>query len=582
MSTPQVAPPSRRPSVDWRIYIPKSFTVLIQEGYRFADFRADAIAGLTVAIVALPLAMAIAIASGTTPDKGLITAVIAGFLISALGGSRFQIGGPTGAFIVVVYGVIAKFGFDGLVLATLMAGAMLIIAGLLRFGDWIRYIPEPVVTGFTAGIAVIIFTSQIKDLFGLTTGEVPAEFISKIETFWAARDTMAWPAIAVAGAALLAIILLRRFAPKVPGFLVAVVGGALIVSLLQLPVETIGSKFGGIPATLPMPSLPPFGIGRLQELLPSAFTIAFLAGVESLLSAMVADGMTGRRHRSNCELVAQGVANIASGLFGGLCATGAIARTATNIRSGGRTPVAGMLHAVFLLACMLSLGPLMSFVPLATLAAVLAVVAWNMSEKERFRHLLGGPIGDRVVLLATFGLTVLVDLTVAIEVGIVLSALIFMHRMAETAAFEKGVALDEKDHDDLSEPSRAPYTTRRELPKGVEVFVLHGPLFFGAASRLNDALEAAFPAPKAFILRLADVPMIDASGVGAISRFVKRCENQGVAVVFSELQPRSQDVLARMGIFKFGHVSVVPTYARALACAEEKVSAVNPQAMAGG
>ena len=575
MSLQQPAAPVSRTWFDWRLYVPKSFTVIFNEGYRLADFRADAVAGLTVAIVALPLAMAIAIASGTTPDKGLITAVIAGFLISALGGSRFQIGGPTGAFIVVVYGVIAKFGFDGLIVATLMAGTMLIVAGVLRFGDWIKYIPEPVVTGFTAGIAVIIFASQVKDLLGLTTGDVPAEFIPKIETFWAARDTVALPAIGVAGAAIVAIILLRKFAPKVPGFLVAVAGGALIVWLLKLPVETIGSKFGGVPTTLPSPGFPSFTLERLEQLLPSAFTIAFLAGVESLLSAMVADGMTGRRHRSNCELVAQGVANIASGLFGGLCATGAIARTATNIRSGGRTPVAGMLHAVFLLACVLSLGPLMSFVPLAALAAVLTIVAWNMSEKERFRYLLGGPIGDRIVLLATFGLTVLVDLTVAIEVGIVLSALIFMHRMAEAAAFDKGVALDDVDHDDLDEAGRAPYRARRELPKGVEVFALHGPLFFGAASRLNDALEAAFPAPKAIILRFADVPMIDTSGVGALVRFLKRCESHGVAAILSELQPRSREVLAKMGVLNFVHVSVAPTYARALELADEKVQAAN-------
>jgi SulP family sulfate permease len=579
MSRQQPAVTIPRTRFDWLLYVPKSFTVIFNEGYRVADFRADAIAGLTVAIVALPLAMAIAIASGTTPDKGLITAVVAGFLISALGGSRFQIGGPTGAFIVVVYGVIAKFGFDGLIVATLMAGMMLVIAGVLRFGDWIKYIPEPVVTGFTAGIAVIIFTSQIKDLLGLTTGEVPAEFIPKMETFWAVRDTIAFPAVGVAGAALTAILLLRRFAPKVPGFLLAVAGGALIVWLLRLPVETIGSKFGGVPATFPAPSFSAFTFERLQQLLPSAFTIAFLAGVESLLSAMVADGMTGRRHRSNCELVAQGVANIASALFGGLCATGAIARTATNIRSGGRTPVAGMLHAVFLLACMLSLGPLMSFVPLAALGAVLAVVAWNMSERERFRHLLGGPIGDRIVLLATFGLTVLVDLTIAIEVGIVLSALIFMHRMAEAAAFEKGVVLDDFDQDDLSEANRMPYAARRELPKGVEVFVLHGPLFFGAASRLNDALEAAFPAPQAIILRFADVPMIDASGVGTLVRFLKRCESHGVAVVMSELQPRAQEVLAGMGGLNFVHVSEAPTYARALELADQKVRAASSPAV---
>jgi SulP family sulfate permease len=550
---------------EWRLYVPKSVTVLLQEGYQLSDLRSDAVAGLTVAIVALPLAMAIAIASGATPDKGLITAVIAGFLISALGGSRFQIGGPTGAFIVVVYGVIAKFGYDGLIIATLMAGAMLIVAGLLRFGDWIKYIPEPVVTGFTAGIAIIIFTSQIKDLLGLTTtGAVPAEFIAKIETFWSARETTSLAAIGVSVAALAVIFLLRAFAPRIPAFLVAVAGGAAVVTFMHLNVDTIGSRFGGIPSTLPSPVVPAFTLAHLGELLPSAFTIAFLAGIESLLSAMVADGMTGRRHRSNCELVAQGVANIASAIFGGLCATGAIARTATNIRSGGHTPVAGMLHAVILLIIMLGLGPLMSFVPLATLAAVLVVVAWNMSEHERFLQQLGGPIGDRVVLLATFGLTVLVDLTMAIGVGIVLAAVIFMHRMAETTAFEKGVALQEGDKDDLREPDRGPYRGRRELPKGVEVFELHGPLFFGAASRLTDAFEAAFPAPRAFIVRFADVPLIDVSGVGALNRFLKQCEAQGVAVFFSELKPGARDVLRQMGALKHKGVEAVATYAEAL------------------
>ncbi len=574
--------PSRpgRLKFEWHLYVPKTVTVFLQEGYRLSDLRSDAVAGLTVAIVALPLAMAIAIASGTTPDKGLITAVIAGFLISALGGSRFQIGGPTGAFIVVVYGVITKFGYDGLIIATLMAGVMLIVAGLLRFGDWIKYIPEPVVTGFTAGIAVIIFTSQIKDLFGLTTGAVPAEFIAKIETFWSARDTISLAAIGVSVAALAVILLLRNFAPKIPAFLVAVAGGAAVVTLMHLNVDTIGSRFGGIPSTLPSPAVPAFTLARLGELLPSAFTIAFLAGIESLLSAMVADGMTGRRHRSNCELVAQGVANIASAIFGGLCATGAIARTATNIRSGGRTPVAGMLHAVILLVIMLGLGPLMSFVPLATLAAVLVVVAWNMSERERFLQQLGGPIGDRVVLLVTFGLTVLVDLTVAIGVGIVLAAVIFMHRMAETTAFEKGVALQEGDKDDLRETDRGPYRGRRELPKGVEVFELHGPLFFGAASRLTDAFGAAFPAPKAFIVRFADVPLIDVSGVGALSRFLKRCEAQGVAVFFSELKPGARDILRRMGALKYKGVEAVATYAEALERAGAAAGAPVPTAAA--
>ena len=523
MSLQQPAAPVSRTWFDWRLYVPKSFTVIFNEGYRLTDFRADAIAGLTVAIVALPLAMAIAIASGTTPDKGLITAVIAGFLISALGGSRFQIGGPTGAFIVVVYSVIHRFGFDGLILATMMAGVMLMIAGLLRFGDWIKYIPEPVVTGFTSGIAVIIFTSQIGDLLGLKTGAVPADFIAKIETIWAARETLALPAVGVAAGAILTILLLRKYVPKAPGFLIAVAGAAGLIVLLHLPVETIGTRFGGVPSTLPSPVLPTVTWERIQQLFQPAFTIAFLAGIESLLSAMVADGMTGRRHRSNCELVAQGVANIGSALFGGLSATGAIARTATNIRAGGRTPVAGMLHAVFVLAFMLVLGPLLSFIPLASLAAVLVIVAWNMSEHERFWYLLSGPIGDRLVLLATFGLTVLVDLTVAIEVGIVLAAVIFMHRMAEAAAFDRGVSFLELDRDDLGGQNRRPYDARRDLPKRVEVFELHGPLFFGAASRLNDAFEAAFPSPKVFILRFEDVPLVDVSGVAALNRFLKRC-----------------------------------------------------------
>jgi SulP family sulfate permease len=564
MALNQGASPPRAPKFDWRIYIPKSITVIAQEGYRFADFRADVLAGLTVAIVALPLAMAIAIASGVTPDKGLITAVVAGFLISALGGSRFQIGGPTGAFIVVVYGVIHTYGYDGLVIATIMAGAMLLLAGLLRFGDWIKYIPEPVVTGFTAGIAVIIFTSQIRDLLGLDIEAAPAEFIAKLEVFWAARATISWSAVALAGAALAAILGLRKFAPKLPGFLIAVVGGAAAVAVLGVDVETIGTRFGGVPSGLPAPHLPEISWPRIRELFQPAFTIAFLAGVESLLSATVADGMTGRRHRSNCELVAQGAANIASGLFGGISATGAIARTATNIRAGAKTPIAGMMHALFVLASMLALGPLMSFVPLAALAAVLVVVAWNMSEQERFRHILSGPVGDRIVLLATFLLTVLVDLTVAIEVGIVLAAIIFMHRMAEATAVEKGVSFVEHDQDDFSAPGRQAYAARRELPKGAEAFALRGPLFFGAASRLNDAFEAAFPSPKVFILRFAEVPIVDASGVGALTRFLKRCETHGTRVLMSELNPGAKAVLERMGVLGFANVEVFPRYAEAV------------------
>jgi SulP family sulfate permease len=536
-------PASTVPSF-WQLFKPKIFTVLA-EGYGLAQLRSDAVAGLTVAVVALPLAMALAIASGATPDKGLVTAVVAGFLISALGGSRFQIGGPTGAFVVVVFNVIAQHGYDGLLLATLMAGAMLVAAGLLRFGTWIKYIPEPVVTGFTAGIAVIIFTSQLKDLFGLAPDSLPADFLPKLQALWTARATFDAATFAVAGTALAAILLLRRFAPRFPAFLVAVVGASLAVWALGLPVETIGSRFGAIPSSLPLPQLPSFSLDQAVEVLPAAFTIAFLAGIESLLSAMVADGMTGARHRSNCELVAQGVANTASACFGGLPATGAIARTATNIRSGARSPLAGMLHAAFLLAFMLLAAPLAAYVPLASLAAVLVIVAWNMSEIDKFRHLLSAPPGDAVVLLVTFGLTVMVDLTVAIEVGVVMAAILFMHRMSQVVQVEKGVGFLQGDIDDAQLPA-LDYAFQ-QLPAGVEMFSLRGPLFFGAARSLRDALDAMPVPPRVFILRMRNVPMIDSSGVAALSDFIRRCRAKGVAVVVSGIRPQPKDVLARMG-----------------------------------
>ncbi len=543
-------PPTASPAAPaWHLFVPKLYTVL-REGYRARDFRDDAVAGLTVAIVALPLAMALAIASGTTPDKGLITAIVAGFLISALGGSRFQIGGPTGAFVVVVFNVIHAHGYDGLVLATLMAGAMLLVAGIARFGDWIKYIPDPVVTGFTSGIAVIIFSSQIGDLFGLSMANLPAEFVAKWEAFWDARASVNLWAAGVAFGALGVIIALRRLAPKWPGFLIAVIAASLLVYLLNFPVDTIGSRFGGIPSSLPMPHWPEITFARLQELLPSAFTIAFLAGVESLLSAMVADGMTGRRHRSNCELVAQGGANIASALFGGMPATGAIARTATNIRSGARSPLAGIIHALFLLLFVLLLSPLAAFIPMASLAAILVVVAWNMSEVDKFRALMRAPRGDQFVLLLTFGLTVMVDLTVAIEVGVVLAAVLFMHRMSQVDALQHGIKLLEGDMDDLTRLPNGGYTQRDTLPEGVEVYRLRGPLFFGNAARLGDILDAIFgPWPRIIILRMRDVPMIDASGVGALGEFLRRCEAHGTGVIVTGILPQPRQVLERMGLY---------------------------------
>lgn len=542
-------------SSDWHLFVPKLY-IALREGYDASKLTKDVIAGLTVAIVALPLAMALAIASGTTPEKGLITAVIAGFLISALSGSRFQIGGPTGAFVVVVYNVIDKFGYDGLLIATLMAGVLLIIAGLARLGTWIKYIPEPVVTGFTSGIAVIIFSSQIKDFFGLSMDKVPAGFIEQWSAFFAHRSTINIEVLAVAAGALALIIILHRLAPKQPGFLYAVIGGTLVVWAFHLNVPTIGSRFGSVSAALPSPSLPALSFAQLKLLLPSAFTIAFLAGVESLLCAMVADGMTGRRHRSNCELVAQGVANLASSLFAGLPATGAIARTATNIRAGAITPIAGMLHAAFLLLFMLLLSKLILFIPLATLAAVLFIVAWNMSERQRFIHLLRAPLGDRAVLLITFALTVLVDLTVAIEVGVVLAAMLFMHRMAEAVAIQTHQTLITDDIDDFTrERNNMDARTTTTLPKDVQIIELHGPFFFGVASRLSEVLDRISKPPRAFVLRLHDVPLIDATGISAIKELVKRCAKHKSLLVLCGMQPPVKNSFEQMGLMN--HTGIV-------------------------
>ncbi|MDZ3823925.1 MAG: SulP family inorganic anion transporter [Pseudoxanthomonas sp.] len=527
------------------MYLPKLVTVL-REGYGARQFRADLVAGLTVAIVALPLAMALAIASGTSPEKGLHTAIIAGFLVSALGGSRVQIGGPTAAFIPVVFNVIERFGYGGLVLCTLLAGLILVAAGLLRVGALMRYMPQPVVTGFTAGIAVTIFLSQVKDALGLPIERLPGEFLERLQAYGRHLGEFDATTVAMTAGCLALIVGLRRWRPAWPGFLLAVVAGSVVVALAALPVATIGSVHGAIPSALPSFSIPEIPFARTAELLPSALTIAFLAGVESLLSAVVADGMTGGRHRSNCELVAQGVANVGSALFGALPATGAIARTATNVRAGGRTPVAGMLHAGFLLLFMLVLAPLMAWVPLPALAAVLLVVAWNMSEVERFRHLMKAPVGDRVVLLVTFGLTVAFDLTVAIQVGVVLAAFQFMHRMGEVVAMETDVELIDEDRDDAA--GGAQPDQRDLLPAGVAAFRISGPLFFAVANRLDTVLDQYPDRPAVFILRLRLVPLIDASGAQALADFLDRCRRMGTAVILSGLQAQPASVLIAMGL----------------------------------
>ena len=512
-------------------FTPKLFTAF-REGYGGAELRADAIAGLTVAIVALPLAMALGIASGASPRDGLVTAIIGGFLISALGGSRVQIGGPTGAFVVIVAGVIAAHGFDGLILATLMAGVILIVAGYVGVGRLMRYVPMPVVTGFTAGIAVIIASSQVGDLLGLRAGTVPAEFIDKWGAYGRALSTINWAALGLGSATLALILVLRRFAPRVPSFLIAIGGATAAAALLNLPVDTVGDRFPSMPTGLPVPHAPKLSLPMLREVMPSAFVIAFLAGIEALLSATVADGMTGRRHRSGQELVANGVANIGSALFAGLPATGAIARTATNIRAGARSPMAGIFHALFLLVFILVAGRWLAFVPMTALAAVLLMVAWGMSEYDRFVALVRTDAGERGVLILTFLLTVFVDLTVAIGVGVTLAALLFMMRMSETAGL---VALDPAEEPEL----------RDKLPDGVEVLRFTGPIFFGVASEMLEALRRSGARPRAIVLRMEEVPYVDATGANALATFTRQANHAGTEVWLSGLQQQPREFLAR-------------------------------------
>ena len=523
-------------------FTPK-FVTTVREGYNFRLFKSDSVAGLTVAIVALPLSMALAIASGASPDKGLITAVFAGFLISFLGGSRVQVGGPTGAFVVVVFNVIAEHGYDGLLIATFMAGLILIAAGAFKIGRLIKFIPHPVVTGFTAGIAVIIASSQVNDFLGLSLDNIPAAFVPKWQAYIGAISSVHIATLLVGLGALLTIVMLKRFAPKLPGFLIATILASVAVPMLHLPVETIGTRFPDMLTTIPAPSLPDLSWSRAAELVPSAFTIAFLAGIEALLSAVVADGMTGTRHRSNQELIAQGIANIGSVLFGGLPATGAIARTATNIKAGAKTPVAGMMHALFVLLFILVGGGLMAYVPMAALAAILFIVAWGMCEIDRFIALLRMPNSDRAVLLLTFGLTIFVDLTVAIGVGVTLAALLFMARMSETVQLDSEVPPtgDPDIHaDDLDQ--------RDDLPKGVEVFRISGPVFFGVAGELLDAMRKIGRTPKVIILRMRLVPMLDASGVTMIEEFIDQAKLSGTQIILSGVQAQPLEMLARIGL----------------------------------
>jgi SulP family sulfate permease len=532
------------------VFVPKSL-VCFREGYTRESLTRDVVAGVVVGIVALPLALAFAIASGVPPERGLYTAIIAGFLISALGGSRVQIGGPTGAFVVIVYGIVTEFGYGGLVACTMIAGVILVIMGFARMGALIKFIPYPVITGFTAGIAVIIFSGQVKDFLGLKMGAVPAEFVEKWVAYGGHFGSIDWTTASVALGSLVILLVWPRISRMVPGPFVAMVAATLAVQFFDLPVETIGSRFGGVPSSLPRPQWPDIPWQNFRELVPPAITVALLAAIESLLSAVVADGMIGTRHKSNMELVAQGVANIASPIFGGIPATGAIARTATNVRTGGRTPVAGMTHAVVLVLILVFAGQWAAKVPLAALAAILVLVSYHMSEWRSFAGLLRAPKSDIFVLVVTFALTVFVDLTVAVQVGVIAASLLFMKRMAEVTQVE-GVASELSDAQATDNPDEITQVRKRKrvvaghvLPKDVEVYSVNGPFFFGAADKLKDVMSEIAKPPRLLILRMRDVPAIDATGIHALEQIAKKCRAQGTALVLSEIREQPRLALRR-------------------------------------
>ena len=548
-------------------FLPKTFTVL--RGYTGTQFAADLQAGVIVGVVAIPLALAFAIASGVPPEKGLVTAIVAGFLIALLGGSRVQIGGPTGAFVVIVAGIVQKHGIEKLATCTLLAGAILIVLGLARFGGAIKFIPYPVVTGFTSGIAVIIFSSQVRDLLGLPVGDVPAEFLEKWAAILPSIPRASGPAVGVAAGTLAILLVWPRLSRKVPAPIVAITVVTAAVALFGVPVETIGSRFGEVSVGIPTPRLPPLDLASVRELFSPAVTIALLAGIESLLSAVVADGMIGSRHKSNVELVAQGVANVASAAFGGIPATGAIARTATNVKNGGRTPVAGMVHSLTILLLLLFLGRWVRYVPLAALSAILVVVAYHMSEWRSFAHIFRTPRSDVAVLLATFFLTILVDLTVAVQAGVVLAAFLFMKRMADVTNVAM-VTREIVEAPDGTMTSDAEGVARRDVPTGVEVYEVNGPFFFGAADKIKDVLHFVAKKPRMFILRMRNVPAIDASGIRVLDDLFESFSRQGIRFVIAGIDAQPRQALERAGrIDRYGRENFVSSLDEALRRARE-------------
>jgi SulP family sulfate permease len=524
--------------------------------------------------IALPLAMAFAIASGVSPERGIITAIIAGFLISALGGSRVQIGGPTGAFVVIIYDIVQRNGYQGLAVCSLIAAVLMIIMGLCRVGSWIKYVPHPLITGFTTGIAVIIFSSQIKDFFGLNMGQVPADFVDKWRAYFEAMPTLHIPTLAMGVGSLAFILILRRFFPRIPWGIATIVVATAVYLLFNIPLQTIETRFGELPRTLPLPSFPSLYIPseKFQEFFFDGLAIAFLGSIEALLSAVIADGMIGGRHKSNCELFGQGIANVASILFGGVPATGAIARTAANVKSGAQTPIAGIIHAVVLFLIIFFLAPVVSKIPLAALASVLIMVAWNMSEISHFRALFRAPRGDVVILMTAFLLTVFVDITFAIALGMILAMFIFMKRMSEFSKTIHLTHLFQESDAEFPERSDPEAIGNKNVPAQVEVYEINGPFFFGAADMLQDVLTNLQTMPKVFILRMRHVPIIDASGMHALQEFYDRCQKEHLHLLISDIRGRPEHALKKFGMNKvIGDQNIFPDINSALVRAEQIV-----------
>ncbi|MDK0918749.1 SulP family inorganic anion transporter [Clostridium perfringens] len=526
------------------MYKPKLISLLDdkENGFSKEQFFKDLIAGIIVAIIALPLSIALGISSGVSPEKGLITAIIAGFIISLLGGSRVQIGGPTGAFVVIVFGIIQNHGVDGLIIATFMAGIILVLFGLLRFGSLIKYIPYPITVGFTSGIAVTLFSTQVKDFLGLSMTKTPSEFIPKWEAYISHINTTNLYTLAIGLLALIILIFWPKINKKIPGSLIALIVTTLVVFIFNLPVATIGSQFGKISSNIPMPHIPNLNLNTLKALIGPAFTIALLGGIESLLSAVVSDGMIGDKHNSNAELIAQGVANMGSSLFGGIPATGAIARTAANVKNGGRTPISGIVHSITLLLIMLVFMPLAKFIPLTTLSAILIIVSYNMSEWRTFKAILKAPKSDIAILLTTFFLTVLFDLVIAIGIGMVVSMCLFMRRVATS------IEVNELNESDCSDKSNID-TDMENLKVGENVLVydIRGHLFFGAVDTFMNTMKEINDDAKVLVLRMRHTKTLDVTGYKQIKNIALSCKSRNMTLIISELQEQPKKVMRLMG-----------------------------------